>query len=163
MDSDQIRDILDSDTARRLLSGEVPARVAYVGTDGRPRVVPIAFLWTGEQVVLCTSTNAPKVKALGSNPDVALTIDTTDMPPQILLLRGTAELETVDGIPDEYLQLRRPRVPDAMWDEWLAEVTALYDEMVRITITPTWAKVIDFVDTLPQAVEELAQKRAAAG
>jgi hypothetical protein len=31
--------------------------------------------------------------------------------------------------------------------------------MVRITVTPTWAKVIDFEKTLPSAVAELAAKR----
>jgi hypothetical protein len=34
-------------------------------------------------------------------------------------------------------------------------VKSLYKQMVRITITPTWAKVIDFETTLPSAVEEL--------
>ena len=32
---------------------------------------------------------------------------------------------------------------------------SLYKQMVRITITPTWAKVIDFETTLPSAVQEL--------
>ena len=53
---------------------------------------------------MCTATNSAKVKALKANPQIALTIDTTDHPPQILLIRGAASLETVDGIPDEYLQ-----------------------------------------------------------
>jgi hypothetical protein len=35
---------------------------------------------------------------------VALTIDTEAHPPTILLIRGRAELDFVDGIPDEYLQ-----------------------------------------------------------
>ncbi len=37
-------------------------------------------------------------------PVVALTIDTEVHPPKILLIRGRAELDFVDGIPDEYLQ-----------------------------------------------------------
>jgi hypothetical protein len=31
--------------------------------------------------------------------------------------------------------------------------------MVRIVVTPTWPKLIDFETTLPIAVEELAQQR----
>ena len=31
--------------------------------------------------------------------------------------------------------------------------------MVRIVVTPTWAKLIDFESTLPSAVEELARQR----
>jgi hypothetical protein len=44
--------------------------------------------------------------------------------------------------------------------EWEAEVRSLYrDGMVRIVVTPTWAKLIDFETTLPSAVEELVRQR----
>ena len=36
---------------------------------------------------------------------------------------------------------------------------SLYDGMVRIVVTPTWAKLIDFETTLPSAVEELVRQR----
>jgi hypothetical protein len=39
--------------------------------------------------------------------------------------------------------------------EWEAEVRSLYDGMVRIVVTPTWEKLIDFETTLPSAVREL--------
>jgi Pyridoxamine 5'-phosphate oxidase len=55
-------------------------------------------------VVMCTSKNARKLPALRRNPAVALTIDTESHPPKVLLIRGRAELDVVDGIPDEYLQ-----------------------------------------------------------
>lgn len=42
--------------------------------------------------------------------------------------------------------------------EWAAEVRSLYDRMVQILITPTWAKPIDFETTLPSALEELARQ-----
>ncbi|MGW5666490.1 hypothetical protein [Micromonospora sp. NPDC003776] len=44
--------------------------------------------------------------------------------------------------------------------EWEAEVRSLYDGMVRIVVTSTWAKRIDFETTLPSAVEELVRQRA---
>ena len=37
----------------------------------------------------------------------------------------------------------------------------LYTQMVRIRITPTWVKLIDFETTLPSAVAELAAERDA--
>ena len=43
--------------------------------------------------------------------------------------------------------------------EWEAEIHSLYDGMVRIVVTPTWAKLIDFETTLPSAVEELIRQR----
>jgi len=69
---------------------------------------------------MCTATNSAKIKALKANPQIALTIDTTDHPPQILLIRGAASLETVDGIPDEYLQMQSGLVPADQLDGWLA-------------------------------------------
>jgi hypothetical protein len=45
------------------------------------------------------------------------------------------------------------------WTEWEAEVRSLYDSMVRIVVKPTWAKLIDFQETLPSAVEELIRRR----
>ena len=45
--------------------------------------------------------------------------------------------------------------------EWEVEVRSLYrDGMVRIVVTPTWAKLIDFETTLPSAVEQLIRQRA---
>ena len=35
-----------------------------------------------------------------------------------------------------------------------------HDGMVRIVVTPTWVKLIDFETTLPSAVEELVRQRA---
>jgi hypothetical protein len=50
-------------------------------------------------------------------------------------------------------------VPADQLDGWLARVRELYKQVVRITVTPTWAKVIDFEKTLPSAVAEQAAKR----
>jgi hypothetical protein len=43
--------------------------------------------------------------------------------------------------------------------EWETEVRSLYDSMVRIVVKPTWAKLIDFDETLPTPVEELVRRR----
>lgn len=42
----------------------------------------------------------------------------------------------------------------------VAGVHAIYDGMVRIVITPTWATLIDFQTNLPSAVEELIRREA---
>ena len=43
---------------------------------------------------------------------------------------------------------------------WMAALRSLYhDGMVRIVVTPSWAKLIDFETTLPSAVEELLRQR----
>jgi hypothetical protein len=43
----------------------------------------------------------------------------------------------------------------------VAGVQGLYDEMVVITITPTWAKLLDFETTIPKAVEDLIKEKGA--
>lgn len=40
-----------------------------------------------------------------------------------------------------------------------AQVRALYERMVAITITPQWAKLIDFETNAPSAVEQLVRDR----
>ncbi|MFJ9721849.1 pyridoxamine 5'-phosphate oxidase family protein [Streptomyces sp. NPDC101209] len=160
MEQREITEILSRPASRELLARDV-TRLAYVAKDGTPRNIPIAFTWNGAQIVLCTTKNAPKLPSLRRNPQVALTIDTEVHPPRILLLRGRAELDVVDGIPEEYLRMNGSyRMTPEQRVEWEAEVRSLYDGMVRIVITPTWAKLIDFETTLPTAVEELVRQRA---
>lgn len=156
----EIAEVLNRPLSRTMLARDV-TRLAYVAKDGTPRVVPISFTWNGTEIVMCTTTNAPKLTALRHNPAVSLTIDTEVHPPTILLIRGRAELDVVDGIPDEYLRTNGTYVmtPEQR-AEWEAEVRSLYTSMVRIVVTPTWAKLIDFDTTLPSPVEELVRERA---
>jgi hypothetical protein len=156
----EITEVLNRPLSQELLARDL-TRLAYVARDGTPRSIPIGFTWNGSTIVMCTTKNAPKVPALHSNPAVALTIDTEVHPPKILLIRGRAELDFVDGIPDEYLKANSSyQMTPEQRVEWEAEVRSLYHEgMVRIVVTPTWAKLIDFETTLPSAVEELIRQR----
>ncbi|MFI5828202.1 pyridoxamine 5'-phosphate oxidase family protein [Streptomyces sp. NPDC051578] len=159
MEPNEIMEVLNRPMSRELLARNL-TRLAYVAKDGTPRVVPIAFVWNGSEVVMCTTKNAPKLPALRHNPAVALTIDTEVHPPKILLIRGRAELDVVEGIPDEYLQANgTSTMTPEQRAEWEANVRSLYDGMVRVVVTPTWAKLIDFETTLPSAVEELVRRR----
>jgi hypothetical protein len=162
MNTHEITEVLNRPLSRELLARDL-TRLAYVAKDGTPRTIPIGFTWNGEQIVLCTTKNAPKLHSLRANPAVALTIDTEVHPPKILLIRGTAELDPTDGIPDEYLQMNGSYEMTAEQRvEWEREVRSLYaDGMVRIVITPTWAKLIDFETTLPTPVQELIDQRSA--
>ena len=95
-------ELLEHPASQNLLRSTIPARLAYVWTDGTPRVVPIWFHWTGSDFVLGTPPKAPKIKALTQNPKVALTIDDDQFPHKVLLVRGTAHLQTVKGVVPEY-------------------------------------------------------------
>jgi uncharacterized pyridoxamine 5'-phosphate oxidase family protein len=160
MQQREITEVLDRPISQELLERDI-TRLAYVAKDGTPRAVPIAFVWNGSEIVMCTAKNAPKLASLRHNPEVALTIDTEVHPPKILLVRGRADLDYVDGIPDEYLQANTTyAMTPEQRTEWETEIRSMYhDGMVRIVVTPTWAKLIDFETTLPSAVEELARQR----
>ena len=153
MRHEDVVEVLNQPLARELLGSAIPARLAYNGLDGFPRVVPIGFYWNGAELVLASVSYAAKVKALVANPKVALTIDTAEPPWHLLLVRGTASVEVVDGVVPEYLAASRKGTPEDQWDAFEAEVRSLYKQMARITITPEWAKLIDFETTLPSAVE----------
>jgi len=163
MTSAQIAEILAKPYAQQLLNGPEPARMAYDGLDGDPRVIPIGFWVEGEQIMMATVPKAAKVAALRVNPKVALTIDKGAFPPKVLLIRGTAVVELIAGVPDGYLHAGRKVMTEEQYSGWVTGVQALYDEMVVITITPTWAKLLDFETTIPKAVEDLIKDKQSAG
>ena len=67
--------LLEQPASQELLQSKIPARLAYIWTDGTPRVVPIWFHWNGRDIVMASPPKAPKLKALAKNPNVSLTID----------------------------------------------------------------------------------------
>src|SRR5689334_3156282 len=113
MQRSEVMHVLNDPLAKELMQSSIPARVAYTSLDGTPRVVPLGFYWNGDQFVICTIPESPKVRALAAHPQVALTVDTDTFPPHALLVRGTAALETVDGVPREYLEASRKSVGEA--------------------------------------------------
>lgn len=159
MQQEKIIQVMNDPLAQELLHSAIPARLAYTATDGFPRVIPIGFHWNGEQIIVCTASNAYKVRALAKNPKVALNIDTNTQPPHILLVRGTANLEMVEGVPSEYLEGAKKLIGAQQFQAFEAEVRSLYKQMTRISIAPEWAKLLDFETTIPSAVEELAKRR----
>jgi hypothetical protein len=141
--------------AQELLTSPIPARMAYTGLDGAPRAIPIGYLWNGTHLIAATVPTSAKVAALAKDPRVALTIDTNEFPPKVLLIRGKAQLEQVEGVPDDYLEASRRYVGESDFAQFEAGVRALYDQMTVITIVPEWAKLLDFETTLPKAVADL--------
>jgi hypothetical protein len=160
MQQEQVMQVMNDPLAQELLNSTIPARLAYTGLDRFPRAIPVGFLWNGTRLVICTATNSPKMKALRADPKVALTIDTNDFPPHILLVRGSARVEIVDGVAPEFLEASRRYVPSEQWEEFKKGVTALYKQQGRITIVLEWAKLIDFETRVPIAQEELVAQQS---
>jgi PPOX class probable F420-dependent enzyme len=145
-------DLLQHPASQALLQSKIPARLAYIWTDGTPRVVPIWFHWNGREFVLGTPAKAPKLKALAKNPKVALTIDDDNFPHKVLLVRGTAHLENVQGVVPEYAEAAERYFGSQQGKAWVEQLRSMTQEMVRIAITPEWVGLLDFQTRFPSAL-----------
>jgi len=94
--------LLQHPASKELLESKIPARLAYIWTDGTPRVIPICST-ERDGTRYGDSPKAPKLKALAKNPKVSLTIDDNTFPHKVLLIRGSARLQPVEGIVPEYI------------------------------------------------------------
>jgi hypothetical protein len=144
--------LLQHPASQELLVSKIPARLAYVWTDGTPRVIPIWFHWNGREIVMATPPKAPKLKALAKNPKVSLTIDDNTFPHKVLLIRGTSRLEPVAGIVPEYAAAADRYFPPELAQAWLSQLRTMVSSMVRITITPEWVGLLDFQTRFPSAL-----------
>lgn len=145
--------LLDSPVAQHLLNDQTIMRLSYCWTDGTPRVVPHWFHWNGHAIVLASQADAPKVRALQNNPVVALSIDTVDFPPRVLMVRGTARVEIVEGPPAEFAETSRRYFGKRQGAAWVERAGSLTREWARICITPTWVGMLDYETRFPSALE----------
>ncbi len=156
--------LLDDPVAQRLLQSTIPARLAYNWTDGTPRVIPIVFHWNGQEIVLGTPPDAPKMKALHDGDKVALSIDSDSMPYKVLLIRGGIRTDVVDGISPEYEAATVRNLGEDAGRAWLENLRPMSPKMARIFVTPEWVGILDFETRFPSAIEravEAAQAGAA--
>ena len=146
-------DLLNDPVAQDLLTSHLPVRLAYNWTDGTPRVVPIGFHWTGEELAIGTFADAPKMHALKDGMKVAGSIDSDTMPYKVLLLRGTVRTNIVDGIAPEYAAMARRVMGDEQAEAWLETMRPLTPEMAVIYLRPDWVGILDFETRFPSALE----------
>jgi hypothetical protein len=106
-----------------------------------------------------TFLSAPHVRhpsarlgALRANPEVAITIDTEDFPPQVLLLRGRVSLAEVDGVVPEYALAARRYLGEDAASAYLAQIDQSGTRMARIAVRPRWVGIVDFQTRLPSAL-----------
>jgi Pyridoxamine 5'-phosphate oxidase len=149
--------LLETDLAQELLRSSIPARLAFVATDGTPRVVPTWFEWNGAEIVMVTYVAGPnagirhpaaRLAALRANPAVALTIDAEEFPSQSLTIRGRAEINEVDGLAPEYVASAHRYLGNAA-AEMLANMDQPGTVQARTVVRPTWVGLLDFATRLP--------------
>jgi len=80
---------------------------------------------------------------------VAVVIDTDELPPSVLTLRGDVALTEHAGVVAEYaLAAHRYMGPEAA-AEYLSGLDDPVTKMVRIGLRPTWVGLLDFETRLP--------------
>ena len=142
---------LRAEPAAQLLRSPLVARLAYTWTDGTPRVVPMWFHWTGDEVVMGAPPNSPKMRVLADGRAVALSIDTDVWPYTVLTLRGTIGCQTIEGVFPEYVDMARRYLGDEGGAQFLAAARQTFTQWVRITMRPDHVRVIDFPNNFPSA------------
>jgi hypothetical protein len=143
--------LLKDPVAQRLLQSTIPARLAYVWKGRTPRVVPIWFHWSGEEFVFTSSPKAPKLKALTNGSNVALTIDDSNWPYKVLMIRGTVSIQMVQGIPAEYEVSAKRYLGEEQGMAWIGHVRGIMPSLARIAVRPEWVGILDFQTRFPSA------------
>ena len=93
-----------------------------------------------------------RVRTLRANPDLAVTIDTETFPPEVLSIRGKAEITETDGIVPEYAQAAHRYLGSEQATAYLAQIDHPVTRMARIAVRPTWVGLLDFQTRLPSAL-----------
>ena len=101
---------------------------------------------------MASPPKAPKLKALAKNPKVSLTIDDNTFPHKVLMVRGSARLEPMDGIVPEYAAAAERYFDPNLAKGWLGQLRSMISSMVKITITPEWVGLLDFQSRFPSAL-----------
>ena len=115
---------------------------------GHPHLVPLerTRLRDGDSTE-STETKSPRKKF-----QVSLTIDDNNFPHKVLLIRGTAHLDTVEGIVPEYVAAAERYFGREQGQAWIKHLRGLIPGMVRITVTPEWVGLLDFQTRFPSAL-----------
>ena len=92
------------------------------------------------------------MRALRANPDVAVSIDTESSPPEVLSIRGKAEITEIDGIAPEYAEAAQRFLGAEPAAGYLAQIDQPGTRMARIAVRPTWVALMDFQSRMPSAL-----------
>ena len=158
MNVEQVRHLLQTDAvAQHVLSLPLIARLAYTWRDGSPRVVPMWFHWTGEELLMGAPPNSPKMRVLTERPQVAVSIDTAEWPYQWLTVRGTAAVQVAAEPFAEYLAMARRYLGHTGGEQFLTALRQTFHGWARIAIQPQEVRILDFQGRFPSAWSADAQ------
>jgi PPOX class probable F420-dependent enzyme len=82
--------------ARDLLAQPIVGNLGLYGLDGYPRVIPVWFTFTGDEVQVASPPGAYKSRALRKDPRATLTVSTASTPYHVVSVSGKVRIEVMD-------------------------------------------------------------------
>lgn len=141
---------LSDDVVAGLMNGPNLARLAYIGLDGRPHVVPIWCMYRDGELIMVTGPKADKVRAIERNPAVSLTIDASTPPYHVLLIDGEASIEATEGMAEEYPEIVARYLGERGAQAYLERMRVKTQRRIRVRIRAY--RVLDFVKRFPKSL-----------
>ena len=80
--------------AERMLRTERIVWLTTVSADGTPQPNAVWFIWDGDSALMYSIPNQAKLKNIARNPNVALNLDSKKQGDRLVILTGTAAVET---------------------------------------------------------------------
>jgi hypothetical protein len=70
----------------------------------------------------------------------------------VVLIRGSATVEIVDGVVPEYLAAAERYFGVEQGRAWVAQMDKPGAQMAKVSVTPEWARILDFETRFPSAL-----------
>ena len=94
-----MREMTTEEALEFLSTGTRTAKVAWVAADGRPHVAPIWFVVEDGDILIATSAEAGKSRAMRRDARVSLVVDVEEPPYAFVKVDGTVEItEDLDEV-----------------------------------------------------------------
>jgi PPOX class probable F420-dependent enzyme len=81
---------------RRLLSEPNIGNLGFHGLDGYPRVIPVWFKFTGDEIQVASPPNQYKCRALRADPRAVLMVSTPKQPYRFASASGRVDIEGIE-------------------------------------------------------------------
>ena len=141
--------LLNDPTTMELLNSATLAHLAYVASDGTPRVMPIWFAWENGEVVFCSVAVALKLKSVVDGAKVAITIDGSTWPYHVVMVRGTVCTSEFPGIVPGYRETAIRYLGEKNGTMFIGAIEGTGLPMKRIAVRPEWVGLLDFQTRWP--------------
>lgn len=82
--------------ARELLSQTNIGNLGFHGLDGYPRVIPVWFNFTRDEIQVASPPGAYKIRCLRADPRAVLTVSTSATPFRVVSATGQVEIDVIE-------------------------------------------------------------------